>query len=131
MDARSDPFVGVPVLAATNFRVRWDGRAYPAGLPGMVATVIAWVVSRMRSRLPAYSYVAVTSEELHILEIRYGGSPSVQRRIGSWPLASLRATRLGPWSVRLKLTNREVELESTDYSEEAARLITIVVTGVP
>ena len=133
-----DPYLGVPVEAAGYFRVRWSGKVYEgsygriyggiliSSIVAMVATFVAWLVPRLRSKLPPYSYVAVTTTDVHILEIRQGHNPTVRRRIGTWPIASLRGRQISPWCVSVTLDGRDVELESTEHSPEAARLIRLI-----
>lgn len=122
-----DPFVGEPVIAAGYFRVRWSGGMYMA--PGIgvyiggVITLVAWLVPRVKSRLPAYTYLAVTKQAVHLLEIRQGLVPAVRRVIGRLDRSELAAERLARWAFAMSIHGRRVELESVEYSEASLRVI--------
>jgi hypothetical protein len=129
--AKQDPHAGKPVRAAATFRVRWSRKLYGGigggALIGIMITGITWFLPRRRSHLPAYSYLAVTDADLHILELAYGSTTTVRRSLGQWPIASLNAEPLdNPWSVRVRLGGRTVELEATTFSQDAAEVVRLL-----
>jgi hypothetical protein len=127
--ATDDPYLGKPVRAAAFFRVRARTPLLRGfGIAGVVETGLGWLVPRLRSRLPAYSYLAVTDTDLHILELRYGAATTVRRMVGRWPIAGVNAERLdNPWSVRVRLGERTVELAATTLSKDASEVVRLLV----
>jgi hypothetical protein len=127
---RKDPYLGVPVRAAASFRVLWAvRRRYRSGRIGAVVAGISWLLARGRTHLPAYSYLAVTQVELHILELEYGSTITVKRTVGHWPIGSLEAKTLdNPWSVRVCLGERTVDLEGVTNGPDAADVVRILTT---
>lgn len=95
----------------------------------MAARMLEWLVARRRSGLPAYSYLAVTRTDLHLLEIRQGTVPSVRQHLGTWALSQLRGRRLGPYAAAIALGDRDVELEAVEPSSQTARLVDVLVSA--
>jgi hypothetical protein len=123
-----DPFVGVPVVGAAYFRVRWSGRTYGGVgigfLIGIGRTFLEWAVPRWRARLPLYSYVAVTGSELIVLEIAQTPRAHVRRTLGRWALSEIRAEPIdSSWNIRLCLPDRDVELEGVSFDEATETIV--------
>ncbi|MDQ1417611.1 MAG: hypothetical protein QOF81_3224 [Acidimicrobiaceae bacterium] len=122
---RDGPYVGRSVWAGATFRVRWTRKAIRGNRRRGVARNSGHghhvFVPRHRSQLPAYSYVAGTDAGLHIWELDYRSTTTVKRVVGNWAIGSLDAEPPdNPWSVRIRLENRTIELVATTPSRDGS-----------
>lgn len=126
-----DPFLRQPVRAADYFRVRYRAEILPGGVGTvrLFLQLLIWLIPRLQSGLPAYSYLAVTTTELHILEISHRGPSSVRRHVGTWELPELHAQRLNRWGAKLDLGSRQVELEAVKFTKRSAAVIDLLVSA--
>jgi hypothetical protein len=52
---------------------------------------------------------------------------TVKRKVGRWPIATLAAEPLdNPWSIRVRLGERTVDLEATTFDEDASGLVRLL-----
>lgn len=93
--------VGPTLEAAATFRVIVDpekNRPIPVSRPEAMALIglgklVSWAMARKRSGLPAYAYVALTSDEMIVLEFRFGSTLQLKRLVGRWPLREIRVSK--------------------------------------
>ena len=126
--SETDPFLGTPVIAAATFHAVHDvplrGGIGIGALVGLASTAAEWLIRRKHSVLPAYSYLAVTNNEIVALELSYGTTVRVRREVGRWPRAAVRMQRRsGPWSARLAIAEKEVEVEAVEHDGQARAVL--------
>ena len=134
MDDREDPYLNRPVKASANFRMRWRGgpRVGVGGgaVVGPLVSLAKWLLARRRSGMPSYSYVAVDADKLYVVELRYGSTISVRRVVGEWDLSNVDPEPLDdPWSMRVTLGARVVELEASNPTPEAREVVRLVLAN--
>jgi hypothetical protein len=62
------------------------------------------------------------------LELDYRSTTTVKRVVGSWPIGSLNAEPLdNPWSVRIRLENRTIELEATTPNRDGSAVVQLLI----
>ncbi len=72
---------------------------------GALVSILQWAILKRRSALPSYPYVVLTTDELVLLEFRFGAKTELKRVVGRWPLRTIRIIEALPeqWRATLVL----------------------------
>ncbi len=93
-----------PVVTAGAFRIVID-TPVRLTIAGTLVSLAHWAVLKKRSALPSYPYLVLTTDELVLLEFRFGAKTKLKRVVGRWPIAAIRIIEALPerWRTTLVL----------------------------
>ncbi len=78
-----------PVVTAGAFRTVID-TPVRVTIGGALVSIVHWAILKKRSGLPSYPYVVLTTDEIWLLEFRFGTKTELKRVVGRWPLRAIR-----------------------------------------
>jgi len=108
-----------PVVTAGAFRTVVDVPVRFT-IAGAIVSIVHWTMLKKRSALPSYPYVVLTTDELVVLEFRFGAKTVLKRVVGRWPLRTIRIIEALPerWRATLVLpsTSSPTKLEGLFHS---------------
>ena len=112
-----------PFLASAAFRTVAEVEPL-GGLAGILITFARWAWIKNRSRLPAYPFVVVTSDELVVLEFIFATTLRMKRVMGRWRHDQVRLVEASTERRRITLllpsSRSPVELEGA-FGSDAER----------
>ncbi len=108
-----------PVVTAGAFRTVIDAPVRGT-TAGALVSILHWAILKRRSALPSYPYVALTKDEIWLLEFRFGTGTKLKRVVGRWQLRAIRITEALPELSRVTLllpsTTTPAKLEGLFHS---------------
>ncbi len=91
-----------PLVTSGAFRTVID-TPVRVTIGGALVALVRSAMIKGRSPLPSYPYMVLTTDELILLEFRFGARTELKRVVGRWPLRAIRVIEALPRRQRASL----------------------------